>query len=158
VRDSMRNISDIIEGYLKEVIELDGQGHIEIKRNELAKQFACAPSQINYVINTRFTTEHGYYVESKRGGGGYIRILRVTIHSKKNLLDEMATQIGEAIAQMNAERIIYRLLEEDIITEREAVLMKAAMDRATLQLSLPLRDQIRARIMQAMLKTISFEK
>lgn len=63
----MRNISDIIEGYLKEVIELDGQGHIEIKRNELAKQFSCAPSQINYVINTRFTTEHGYYVESKRG-------------------------------------------------------------------------------------------
>ena len=154
----MRNISDIIEGYLKEVIELDGQGHIEIKRNELAKQFACAPSQINYVINTRFTTEHGYYVESKRGGGGYIRILRVTIHSKKNLLDEMATQIGEAIAQLNAERIIYRLFEEEIITEREAILMKAAMDRATLQLGLPLRDQIRARIMQAMLKTISFEK
>lgn len=154
----MRNISDIIEGYLKEVIELDGQGHIEIKRNELAKQFACAPSQINYVINTRFTTEHGYFVESKRGGGGYIRILRVTIHSKKNLLDEMETQVGEAIAQMNAERIIYRLFEEEILSEREAVIMKAAMDRTTLQLPLPLRDQIRARIMQAMLKTISFEK
>ena len=154
----MRNISDIIEGYLKEVIELDGRGHIEIKRNELAKQFACAPSQINYVINTRFTTEHGYFVESKRGGGGYIRILRVTIHSKKNLLDEMEIQIGNAIVQMNAERIIYRLLDEDIITEREASIMKAAMDRATLQLALPMRDELRARMMQAMLKTISFEK
>ena len=154
----MRNISDIIEGYLKEVIELDEQGHIEIKRNELAKQFACAPSQINYVINTRFTTEHGYYVESKRGGGGYIRILRVTIHSKKNLLDEMGTQIGNEIAQTNAERIIYRLLEEAIVSEREAILMKAAMDRTTLQLPLPVRDEIRARIMKAMLQTISFEK
>ena len=154
----MRNISDIIEGYLKEVIELDGQGHIEIKRNELAKQFSCAPSQINYVINTRFTTEHGYYVESKRGGGGYIRILRVTIHSKKNLLDEMETQIGNAIAQTNAEHIIYRLLEEDIITEREASIMKVALDRVTLQVGLPLRDQLRARIMLAMLQTISFEK
>ena len=92
----MSNISDIIEGYLKEVIELDGQGLIEIKRNELAKQFSCAPSQINYVINTRFTTEHGYFVESKRGGGGYIRILRVTIHSKKNLLDEMEN--GQVLA------------------------------------------------------------
>ncbi|MBC9701725.1 MAG: CtsR family transcriptional regulator [Leuconostoc sp.] len=154
----MRNISDIIEGYLKEVIELEGQGLIEIKRNELAKQFACAPSQINYVINTRFTTEHGYYVESKRGGGGYIRILRVTIHSKKNLLDEMETQIGNAIAQTNAERIIFRLLDEDIITEREASIMKAALDRVTLQVALPLRDQLRARIMHAMLQTISFEK
>ena len=154
----MRNISDIIEGYLKEVIELEGQGLIEIKRNELAKQFACAPSQINYVINTRFTTEHGYFVESKRGGGGYIRILRVTIHSKKNVLDEIEEQIGAAIAQTNAERIIYRLLDEDIVSEREASLMKAAMDRTTLQLVLPIRDEVRARLMRAMLHTISFEK
>ena len=154
----MRNISDIIEGYLKEVIEVEGQGLIEIKRNELAKQFACAPSQINYVINTRFTTEHGYFVESKRGGGGYIRILRVTIHSKKNVLDEIEEQIGTAIAQTNAERIIYRLLDEDIVSEREAGLMKAAMDRTTLQLGLPIRDEVRARLMRAMLHTISFEK
>ena len=154
----MRNISDIIEGYLKEVIEVEGQGLIEIKRNELAKQFACAPSQINYVINTRFTTEHGYFVESKRGGGGYIRILRVTIHSKKNVLDEIEEQIGTAIAQTNAERIIYRLLDEDIVSEREAGLMKAAMDRTTLQLGLPVRDEVRARLMRAMLHTISFEK
>ena len=154
----MRNISDIIEGYLKDVIELEGQGLIEIKRNELAKQFACAPSQINYVINTRFTTEHGYFVESKRGGGGYIRILRVTIHSKKNVLDEIEEQIGTAIAQTNAERIIYRLLDEDIVNEREASLMKAAMDRTTLQLVLPVRDEVRARLMRAMLHTISFEK
>ena len=154
----MRNISDIIEGYLKDVIELEGQGLIEIKRNELAKQFACAPSQINYVINTRFTTEHGYFVESKRGGGGYIRILRVTIHSKKNVLDEIEEQIGGAIAQTNAERIIYRLLDEDIVSEREAGLMKAAMDRTTLQLGLPIRDEVRARLMRAMLHTISFEK
>ncbi|ATP42246.1 CtsR family transcriptional regulator [Solibacillus sp. R5-41] len=154
----MSNISDIIEGYLKEVIELKGQGHIEIKRSELADKFQCVPSQINYVINTRFTAEHGYLVESKRGGGGYIRILRVTIHSKKDLLDEMDTQIGEGIAQTNANRIIYRMLEEAIISEREATIMRAAMDRETLQLPLPVRDQLRAHIMRAMLKVISFEK
>ncbi|MEG0383381.1 CtsR family transcriptional regulator [Solibacillus cecembensis] len=154
----MRNISDIIEGYLKEVIELKGQGHIEIKRSELADKFQCVPSQINYVINTRFTAEHGYLVESKRGGGGYIRILRVTIHSKKDLLDEMDTQIGDDIAQINANRIIYRMLEEAIISEREAMIMRAAMERETLQLPLPLRDQLRANIMRAMLKVISFEK
>lgn len=154
----MRNISDIIEGYLKEVIELKGQGHIEIKRSELADKFQCVPSQINYVINTRFTAEHGYLVESKRGGGGYIRILRVTIHSKKDLLDEMDRQIGDDIAQTNANRIIYRMLEEAIISEREAMIMRAAMDRETLQLPLPLRDQLRAHIMRSMLKVISFEK
>lgn len=154
----MKNISDIIEGYLKEVIELKGQGQIEIKRSELAEKFQCVPSQINYVINTRFTAEHGYLVESKRGGGGFIRILRVTIHSKKELLDEMGAQIGEGIPQTNANRIIYRMLEEAIISEREATIMRAALDRETLQLPLPVRDQLRAHIMRAMLNVISFEK
>ena len=56
----MRNISNIIENYLKQVIESNGKGHIEIKRSELADQFQCVPSQINYVINTRFTIERGY--------------------------------------------------------------------------------------------------
>ena len=154
----MRNISDIIEGYLKEVIELQGQGHVEIKRSEIADKFQCVPSQINYVINTRFTAEHGYLVESKRGGGGYIRILRVTLHSQTDLLDEMDRQIGNDIAQTNAEHIIYRMFDEMVISEREANLMRAAIDRATLQLPLPLRDEIRAYVLRAMLRTIKFEK
>lgn len=154
----MRNISDIIEGYLKEVIELHGQGHIEIKRSELADKFQCVPSQINYVINTRFTAEHGYLVESKRGGGGYIRILRVTIHSQTDLLDEIIHQVGNGIAQVNAENIVSRLQQEGVITVRETNLMRAVMDRSTLVLPLPLRDEIRAAILKAMLTTIKFEK
>src|SRR5699024_11440478 len=73
----MRNISDIIEEYLKKKFNTKGKNAIEIKRSEIANQFQCVPSQINYVINTRFTIEKGYIVESKRGGGGYIRIIRV---------------------------------------------------------------------------------
>ena len=73
----MRNISDIIEKYLKQVIDLSNNNAIEIKRNEVADRFDCVPSQINYVINTRFTLERGFVVESKRGGGGYIRIIKV---------------------------------------------------------------------------------
>ena len=65
----MRNISDIIEQYLKQVIDLSNNNVIEIKRNEIADRFECVPSQINYVINTRFTLERGFVVESKRGGG-----------------------------------------------------------------------------------------
>ncbi|MCC5714945.1 CtsR family transcriptional regulator, partial [Klebsiella pneumoniae] len=70
----MRNISDLIEQYLKTTLMRSGNELLEIKRSELAKQFQCVPSQINYVISTRFTLEKGYIVESKRGGGGYIRI------------------------------------------------------------------------------------
>ncbi|WP_332649119.1 CtsR family transcriptional regulator [Lysinibacillus sp. 54212] len=154
----MRNISDIIEGYLKQIIELQGQGHIEIKRSELADKFQCVPSQINYVINTRFTAERGYLVESKRGGGGYIRILRVEMHSQQALFDEMLNQIRVSIPQTTAEHIVYRLIDEEIITKREAKLMLAAIDRSTLQLPLPVRDELRALILKAMLLTLKFEK
>jgi transcriptional regulator of stress and heat shock response len=99
----MRNISDIIEGYLKEALELHGQGLIEIKRSELAEHFQCVPSQINYVINTRFTAERGYLVESKRGGGGYIRIVRVETHSKSALFDELQKHLQTMISQNAAE-------------------------------------------------------
>ncbi|WP_431028463.1 CtsR family transcriptional regulator [Lysinibacillus sp. LZ02] len=154
----MRNISDIIEGYLKQIIELEGQGHIEVKRSELADKFQCVPSQINYVINTRFTAERGYLVESKRGGGGYIRILRVELHSKQALFDEMLRQIDANAPQVAAEHIVYRLIDEEVISKREAKLMLAAMDRTTLQMPLPMRDEIRARILKAMLITLKFER
>lgn len=154
----MRNISDIIEGYLKQIIELEGKGHIEIKRSELADKFQCVPSQINYVINTRFTAERGYLVESKRGGGGYIRILRVASHSRNALFDEIARQIEATVPQTAAEHIIYRLIDEEVVSKREAKLMLAAIDRTTLQLPLPIRDEIRARVLRAMLMTLKFER
>ena len=85
----MRNISDIIEQYLKQVIDLSNNNVIEIKRNEIADRFECVPSQINYVINTRFTLERGFVVESKRGGGGYIRIIKVKLHDDIDIIDQM---------------------------------------------------------------------
>lgn len=154
----MRNISDIIEGYLKQVLELGGEGHIEIKRSEIAEKFQCVPSQINYVINTRFTAERGYLVESKRGGGGYIRILRVRPNSQIDLIDEVLYQIDGEVSQTKAEDLVYRLIDEQVISKREAKLMLAAVDRSTLELQLPLRDTIRAKIMRAMLTTIKYER
>ncbi|AHN23775.1 CtsR family transcriptional regulator [Lysinibacillus sphaericus] len=154
----MRNISDIIEGYLKQVLELGGEGHIEIKRSEIADKFQCVPSQINYVINTRFTAERGYLVESKRGGGGYIRILRVRANSQIDLIDDVLLQIEGGASQTVAEDLVYRLIDEQVISKREAKLMLAAVDRSTLDLQLPLRDSIRAKILRAMLTTIKYEK
>ena len=154
----MRNISDIIEGYLKQVLELGGEGHIEIKRSEIADKFQCVPSQINYVINTRFTAERGYLVESKRGGGGYIRILRVRAHSQIDLIDDVLRQIEGGASQTMAEDLVYRLIDEQVISKREAKLMLEAIDRSTIDLHLPLRDTIRAKILRAMLTTIKYEQ
>lgn len=154
----MRNISDIIEGYLKEVIELGGEGHIEIKRSEIADKFQCVPSQINYVINTRFTAERGYLVESKRGGGGYIRILRVKASSKADLINQVIEQVDEGASQTMTDDLIFRLIDEGVITKREAKMMLAALDRSVLRINLPVRDELRARILQAMLLTIKYDK
>jgi len=154
----MRNISDIIEGYLKQVLELGGEGHIEIKRSEIADKFQCVPSQINYVINTRFTAERGYLVESKRGGGGYIRILRVRANSQIDLIDDVLRQIESGASQTMAEDLVFRLIDEQVISKREAKIMLAAVDRSTIDLQLPLRDNIRARILRAMLTTIKYEQ
>lgn len=154
----MRNISDIIEGYLKQVLELGGEGHIEIKRSEIADKFQCVPSQINYVINTRFTAERGYLVESKRGGGGYIRILRVRANSQIDLIDDVLRQIECGASQTMAEDLVFRLIDEQVISKREAKLMLAAIDRSTIDLQLPLRDHIRGKILRAMLTTIKYEQ
>ncbi|MCG7335324.1 CtsR family transcriptional regulator [Sporosarcina sp. ACRSM] len=154
----MRNISDIIEGYLKAIIEEEQNGIIEIKRSEVAEKFQCVPSQINYVIKTRFTEERGYAVESKRGGGGYIRIFRVQANSKKELIEHILKGLQNGASYTMAEDIVYRLLEEEVISERESKLILAAVDRTTIHQPLPERDLIRARILQAMLLTLIYEQ
>jgi transcriptional regulator of stress and heat shock response len=153
----MRNISDVIEGYLKQVIELSERDHIEIKRSEVAEKFQCVPSQINYVINTRFTVDRGYLVESKRGGGGYIRIKRIRLHKKSDVLAEIIERLEQGATQSMAEDIVFRLLDEEIVSKREAKLMLSAVDRSTLLLPLPLRDEVRARILIAMLFSLKFQ-
>lgn len=130
---------------------------LEIKRSEIANKFQCVPSQINYVINTRFTLERGYLVESKRGGGGYIRIIRVRPNSKKHLIDQILSLIGNQIPQSSATDIINRLRKEGVISEREERLMLSALDRSVIFLDLPDRDLLRARILKAMLCTLKYE-
>ncbi|WP_248929062.1 CtsR family transcriptional regulator [Paenibacillus hamazuiensis] len=147
----MRNVSEIIEQYLKQVLQQSPEGVIEIQRNELADRFDCVPSQINYVISTRFTLEKGYIVESKRGGGGYIRIQKVVLQSHGEVLDHIFRTISSRIDQAASEGLLYQLHDSGYITEREAGLMRAAISREVLAFKLPLRDEIRANILKAML-------
>lgn len=153
----MKNISDIIENYLKEVLEMSGKSLVEIKRSEVADKFECVPSQINYVINTRFTIEKGYVVESKRGGGGFIRIMKVQSHDSAHLIDQLLSLIQMRIPQSSAEDVIYRLVEEKVINDREAKIMLSVIDRSVLYLDLPYRDELRARILKAMLTTLKYK-
>jgi transcriptional regulator CtsR len=131
---------------------------LEIKRSELAKQFECVPSQINYVISTRFTIEKGYIVESKRGGGGYIRIIKVKPHDDLALFEQVMNVIGTKIDQQTAENVILRLLEEGAISKREANLMVSVVDRSLFQTTVTHRDEIRANLIKAMLETLTYKQ
>ncbi|MEH7124656.1 CtsR family transcriptional regulator [Bacillus sp. JJ1532] len=153
----MRNISDIIEDYLKRVLEMSEREIVEIKRSEIADKFQCVPSQINYVINTRFTIEKGYAVESKRGGGGYIRIMKVQSHDDAHLIEQLLSLIQGRLAQSSAEDVIIRLVEEEIITKREAKIMLSVIDRSVLYIELPYRDELRSRMLKAMLTTLKYK-
>lgn len=153
----VRNISDIIENYLKQVLEMSGKENVEIKRSEIADKFQCVPSQINYVINTRFTIEKGYAVESKRGGGGYIRIMKVQSYDHADLIDQLLSIINNRVPQSIAENVIYRLVDEEIITSREAKIMLSVIDRSVLYIELPYRDELRARMLAAMLTTLKYK-
>jgi transcriptional regulator of stress and heat shock response len=147
----LANITDLIELYLKQILQGSSEGSVEIQRSELADKFSCVPSQINYVISTRFTLEKGYYVESKRGGGGYIRIQRVDLPSLEAIQQHIHQSVGFQIDQTTAEGLIYQLEEARFVTKREAHLLKTAVSRDSLTLMLPLRDQIRAKLLKAML-------
>lgn len=150
----MARLSDIIEEFIKDLLEENDESELEIQRNELANHFSCAPSQINYVLMTRFTTDKGYFIESRRGGGGCIRIKRVDLTTNKSLSDLINERIGSSITYDNAVQIIDRLCEIDNISEREAEIMKVAVNDRTLSESSEHRNKLRADILRAMIMII----
>ncbi len=150
----MARMSDIIEAFLKQLID-DTDGTIEIQRNELATHFKCVPSQINYVIGTRFTTERGYYVESRRGGGGNIKIRRVNINRPGNYLMHIISSMGSSITQQSADIFINNFIDYEVISLREGLLLKAATsDKVIGVVRMPERDIIRAAILKNMLASL----
>lgn len=150
-----QNMSDIIEAYLKKVLGQDEQ--VEIRRSEMADRFNCVPSQINYVINTRFTVQQGYLVESKRGGGGYIRIIKVKLLDEAEMLDMMIDIVGNKITQKNAYSIIERMFETDMLTKREANIMLAVMEKSLLNSNGTNENELRAKLLVAFLNNLKYE-
>lgn len=142
-------ISDIIEQFIAELMN-EGDGEIEIRRNELAEHFNCVPSQINYVISTRFAPEKGYIVESRRGGGGSIRIRKITVTKSSHLM-HIINSVGDSLNQLSASIFIKNIFEAGYATKNEAELMIAATSDKSLPVPQPLKDRIRAIIFKNML-------
>lgn len=145
----MSVLSDTIEKFIKELMS-EYEDKIDLQRNELAQHFNCAPSQINYVLATRFTPDRGYITESRRGGGGYIRVVRLKVDKSDHLFLLVTNRIGDEITKRDAEDIIMRLKESSAVTNNEAAIMNAAISAKALNMPVVLKDRVRASILKQM--------
>ncbi len=143
-------ISDSIENFIRELLE--AKTSVELRRNELANYFNCVPSQINYVIQTRFTTERGYMVESRRGGGGYVKITRIEL-TDSHMIEHVLNSIGQSVDIMTVEAILNTLFVNEIIGSPEAKIIMTACSNNTLSaVSDPSeRNRVRADIFKNLL-------
>lgn len=149
-------LSDTIEAFIKEMMG-EEQQEVEIKRNELAEFFNCAPSQINYVLATRFTPDHGYVTSSQRGGGGFIRIVQVRRSAQDHLSYLLNERIGNGIDAQSAQILCRQLAESGVVSLADAQLMAAAVSPGAFSVPMPeqVKNALRAKILRAMLLSIA---
>ena len=149
----MARLSDVIEEFIKQMFNDSNKNTVFIQRNELADQFRCAPSQINYVLTTRFTYEKGYLIESKRGGGGHIAIKQLEYGNPSERERLINKSIGDTITYHNASALIDHLQESEIISKRECEIMKMAVNDRSL-VSSENKNKVRADILKGMIMII----
>lgn len=147
-------MSDIITQEILKMLDQSSDNMAEIQRNEFASLMGCVPSQINYVLDSRFTPEHGYLIESRRGGGGYIRITRIKLNRSSALM-HIINSIGETIDSLTARILIENCLQSDIINQETARLLSAATSNSVMRgIPVELREYLRASILKQMLLTL----
>lgn len=145
-------MSDIVAQYILHVLE-ESDGNAEIQRNELAGELGCVPSQINYVITSRFTPEQGYLVESRRGGGGYIRITRVKMDQSGAMM-HIINSVGEKLDKATAQAMLVNMQHQKLISPENARMIGAALSDRSYQCVPPqMRDCLRAAIFKNILLT-----
>lgn len=146
-------MSDLVAQYIMQMLD-EQNGSAEIQRNELAGNLGCVPSQINYVITSRFTPEQGYIVESRRGGGGYIRISRVKM-DRGTAMMHIINSVGSSLDKATAEVMLNNMLQRNMLEMQSAKLIAAALsDRTLSHLEQDKRDTVRADLFKNMLLTI----
>ena len=147
----MSNIADLIEAYILRQLATQQDGKVELRRTDIANEISCAPSQISYVLSTRFTQDKGFVVESRRGLGGYIRIVQVPMNNLvyQDMIDKINAQTEMPLVQS----MVHYLLQHQMITNREAALMMQVVvsvfqpERVT--------DQERVHLLKSMLLTLA---
>ena len=142
-------LSELIEEYIKRMMA-DTDDFVEFGRNELAEYFNCVPSQINYVISTRFSPERGYYVESRRGGGGNVKIKRIDI-TKDSYIMHLINSIQKSLSQQEAEIMINNMIDYKVIDQKTGKLLKVATNDKVLALPKEQRDDVRTRLFKNMI-------
>lgn len=149
----MARLSDAIEEFILSLIDENKESELQIQRNELANKFSCAPSQINYVLTTRFTLDKGYYIESRRGGGGCIVIKKADYNVEDSLVDLINEKIGDNITYNSSILILDGLFKRQLITLREYKLMKSAINDRNM-VNIENRNKLRAEILKSMILII----
>jgi len=140
----MANISEQIEKFL--IATLGENDSIDITRNSLAEYFSCVPSQINYVLETRFTVDRGYIVESKRGGGGFVKISKIKTKDSNDYLNGLFLEsIGDELSEKRFSQILDKLVSDNIMSESERVLVEASLSDDSLSMPFTIRDKVRAK-------------
>ena len=152
----MANISDIIEQFI--IKTLGDDDSVDISRNELANFFSCAPSQINYVLETRFTLDRGFVKESRRGGGGYIKISKINVEDDNYMNNLILESVGDELSYKRLYQILEKLTYEKIITKREADIICASLSDESLAMPFTVKDAIRARSFKNVLTTLLLYK
>lgn len=150
----MSSLSSQIEQYLLRLLSVSPSSSIELQRGELARFFDCVPSQINYVLSTRFTLERGFLVTSRRGGAGFVRIARLDLEKNITIIDMVEEFLKKEISEKEAFDFISRLAEERYLTKREESIFKAAIQLEGLPASGQMKDCFRGELLLKMVKAV----
>lgn len=140
----MANISESIEQFI--LATMGDNDFVEISRNSLADYFSCAPSQINYVLDTRFTVDRGFVKESKRGGGGFIKISRIKTSDTTAYLNGLVLEsIGDELTHKRMLQILDKLIADGLVSNKESILIEAALSEESLLMPFTIKDKVRAK-------------
>lgn len=152
----MSSLSKQIEEYIKMLLDQQDAGVVEIQRSILSEYFHCVPSQINYVLSTRFTPVQGYMVETRRGGGGFVRIVSLQLDEDDDIQGALSDAVGDTLTQNDSEGLTEYLYEQGILSQREMLLINSMLkDRVLSGMEKGQRNGTRATMMQHMLAMLN---
>lgn len=153
----MSSLADHIERYIKTRLQQSGDRVVEINRAQLADDFSCVPSQINYVLTTRFTVDSGYIVESRRGGGGYIRILQVPPGKRQDIVDDLVKRIGSSLSEADSSRVLSMAVSLGLVKPAEARLVRGVLQQESAGFEGD-KDVLRAKLLRSLFIVLLFQR